>query len=615
MSEAEEGFSGMDSMFSGFVLDPAKCSRLSLIEKRELVHEIAQQSKNAPEILSSFSRRELLEIICAEMGKQRKYSGYTKFRMIEHLLKLVSQNSKRSNPDKSFAFSSAKTQSGLKRKRQEEPLPQLLSDLNQVSPENKEKQVKIQVCQNVACKAALSLNDAFCKRCSCCICHQYDDNKDPSLWLTCGSDSSNENDKCGMSCHLECALKDEKAGITKIDCSTKLDGSFYCVFCGKINGLMRTWKKQLLVAKETRRVDVLCLRISLAHKILLRTEQYKEVQKKVETALCILTSEVGPLNLLCTKMARGIVNRLSCGAEVQKLCASAVEAFDSMFVADHVKKKEPASCQIRFEESSPTSVTIVLEYDDTILKDVSGCRLWHCKSGVNDYPDKPTYIVLRPQKRFLITDLDPSTEYFCKVSLFKSTGVVGVWEAKWITSASSGSFVTAFNIDRKKENTSAAQIHSKVESTNSSNIKSTFSEHPPKLPLSLALADINKSKDKDLSPKSISPSTPGKSDGMCEGPGLGCEKRREESNYEYSVRVVKWLEREGHIDEYFRVKFLTWFSLKATMHERRVVRVFVDAFINDPPSLAGQLTHTFMDEICCEQKQAHGNGLCTRWWH
>ncbi|KAH7567651.1 hypothetical protein JRO89_XS07G0113800 [Xanthoceras sorbifolium] len=615
MSEAEEGFSGMDSMFSGFVLDPAKCSRLSLIEKRELVHEIAQQSKNAPEILSSFSRRELLEIICAEMGKQRKYSGYTKFRMIEHLLKLVSQNSKRSNPDKSFAFSSAKTQSGLKRKRQEEPLPQLLSDLNQVSPENKEKQVKIQVCQNVACKAALSLNDAFCKRCSCCICHQYDDNKDPSLWLTCGSDSSNENDKCGMSCHLECALKDEKAGITKIDCSTKLDGSFYCVFCRKINGLMRTWKKQLLVAKETRRVDVLCLRISLAHKILLRTEQYKEVQKKVETALCILTSEVGPLNLLCTKMARGIVNRLSCGAEVQKLCASAVEAFDSMFVADHVEKKEPASCQIRFEESSPTSVTIVLEYDDTILKDVSGCRLWHCKSGVNDYPDKPTYIVLRPQKRFLITDLDPSTEYFCKVSLFKSTGVVGVWEAKWITSASSGSFVTAFNIDRKKENTSAAQIHSKVESTNSSNIKSTFSEHPPKLPLSLALADINKSKDKDLSPKSISPSTPGKSDGMCEGPGLGCEKRREESNYEYSVRVVKWLEREGHIDEYFRVKFLTWFSLKATMHERRVVRVFVDAFINDPPSLAGQLTHTFMDEICCEQKQAHGNGLCTRWWH
>ena len=30
-------------------------------------------------------------------------------------------------------------------------------------------------------------------------------------------------------------------------------------------------------------------------------------------------------------MARGLVNRLSCGAEVQKLCSSAIEAFDSMF--------------------------------------------------------------------------------------------------------------------------------------------------------------------------------------------------------------------------------------------------------------------------------------------
>lgn len=106
--------------------------------------------------------------------------------------------------------------------------------------------------------------------------------------------------------------------------------------------LNRAWRKQLLVAKETRRVDVLCLRISLAHKILVRTERYKEVHKKVEAALYILTNEVGPLNLLCTKMARGIVNRLSCGAEVQKLCASAVEGFDTLFGVDRVERKEPA---------------------------------------------------------------------------------------------------------------------------------------------------------------------------------------------------------------------------------------------------------------------------------
>lgn len=228
-------------LISGFVLDPAKCSQLNLIEKRELVYEIAKWSKNAPEILSSFTRRELLEIICAEMGMQRKYSGYTKYRMIEHLLKLVSQNSKRNYPDKSIVFSSAETRSSFKRKRQEELIPQTVTNSLQEFPQEsmKDTQVKVKLCQNVACKASLSLNDAFCKRCSCCMCHRYDDNKDPSLWLTCGNDSSNEHGACGLSYHLECVLKNEKASIAKIDSSTKLDGSFYCVSCGKVNGLMR----------------------------------------------------------------------------------------------------------------------------------------------------------------------------------------------------------------------------------------------------------------------------------------------------------------------------------------------------------------------------------------
>lgn len=86
-----------------------------------------------------------------------------------------------------------------------------------------------------------------------------------------------------------------------------------------------------MVAKEARRVDVLCLRVFLSHKILKGTEQYKDLQKTMETAVKRLKNEVGPLDRVCTKMARGIVNRLSCGAEVQKLCTSAVEAFDSMF--------------------------------------------------------------------------------------------------------------------------------------------------------------------------------------------------------------------------------------------------------------------------------------------
>ncbi|WVY91600.1 hypothetical protein V8G54_037114, partial [Vigna mungo] len=76
-----------------FLLDPAKWGVLSLPEKQRLVHEIAQQSKDASTMLQTFTRRELLEIICAELGKERKYTGYTKSQMIEHLLKIISKNS------------------------------------------------------------------------------------------------------------------------------------------------------------------------------------------------------------------------------------------------------------------------------------------------------------------------------------------------------------------------------------------------------------------------------------------------------------------------------------------------------------------------------------------
>ena len=54
--------------------------------------------------------------------------------------------------------------------------------------------------------------------------------------------------------------------------------------------------------------------------------------------------------------------------------------------------------QIQFEESSPTSVVILLGYEGHLLEEFLGCRLWHQKSTMKDYPEKPTDIVLRPEK-------------------------------------------------------------------------------------------------------------------------------------------------------------------------------------------------------------------------
>lgn len=85
--------------------------------------------------------------------------------------------------------------------------PQCLTDLNRAPLEDNEEHMKTLLCQNIACRATITSEDGFCKRCSCCICHCYDDNKDPSLWLTC------DNDMCVLSCHLECASKHERAGI------------------------------------------------------------------------------------------------------------------------------------------------------------------------------------------------------------------------------------------------------------------------------------------------------------------------------------------------------------------------------------------------------------------
>jgi len=77
-------------------------------------------------------------------------------------------------------------------------------------------------------------------------------------------------------------------------------------------------------------VDILCDRLSLSHKILKGTELYKELHNIVNEAVKKLKKELGPLDKVSAGMARGIVNRLACGAEVQKLCASAVKALDAM---------------------------------------------------------------------------------------------------------------------------------------------------------------------------------------------------------------------------------------------------------------------------------------------
>ncbi|XP_057979846.1 VIN3-like protein 2 isoform X3 [Malania oleifera] len=733
----------MDSSFDGIVFDPSKCSKLTMEEKRELVYELSQLSHGAPEMLQSWSRQEILQILCAEMGKERKYTGLTKSKIIENLLKIVSEKKSlehRAAADLEIQLSPA-SQKAAKRQRKTDHPSRLPVAVNNLSISSGIGDLANAVyCKNSACKANLMREDAFCKRCSCCICYRYDDNKDPSLWLICSSEPPFQGDSCGMSCHLECALQHERSGISKNGQHSGLDGGFYCVSCGKVNDLLGCWKKQLVVAKDTRRVDILCYRVSLSQKLLNGTKKYQKLYDIVDEAVNKLELEVGPLSGLPLKMGRGIVNRLSSGPEVQKLCALAVGSLDVM-LSSAVPYAFPnpmtqgtillAPSTIRFDGVSATSVTVVLGSEDPSSEDIVVYNLWHRKAREMDYPAGQTCTLRSPNARFVVSGLSPATEYIFKVISFNGKRESGMCEARCSTIGAGGEVQKSSIVERSQSpatNCSSMSNPSSVEdetnnvtpyndrnetrednyfnycenadkivSANISNdtIKYTNVDQEGAQADSVSVLceergagmvvsapssgvlkfeklqsqEVQVVEETSIDNRSSSPAftglecvpyvasseaglpvTPCKLDIFKDGVGRngrpkpsgtgkdvdmggepqagssskkrGGERQDEHArndnsdrDFEYCVKIIRWLECEGHIEKNFRQKFLTWYSLRATPQEVRIVKVFVDTFIDDPASLAGQLFDTFSDSISSKRLSAVPAGFCMKLWH
>lgn len=102
---------------------------------------------------------------------------------------------------------------------------------------------------------------------------------------------------------------------------------------------------------------------------------------------------------------------------------------------------------------------------------------------------------------------------------------------------------------------------------------------------------------------------------LINGSPLGPRKKGPGSldeNFEYCVKIIRWLECQGYIKQEFRLKLLTWFSLRSTEQERRVVNTFIQTLIDDPSSLAEQLVHSFADIINNKRPR---NGFCSKLWH
>lgn len=748
----------------GITYDPAKCRLMSVDEKRKLVFDLSKCPESASDKLQSWSRRDIVEILCADLGRERKYTGLSKQRMLDYLFRVVTGKSsapvvhvqeKEPPPDPNTSnHQYPVNQYPAKRQRKSDNPSRLpIVACNPVTADVSVPPSNARFCQNLACRAILSLEDKFCRRCSCCICFKYDDNKDPSLWLFCSSEQLLQKDSCGFSCHLECALKDGRTGIVQSGQCKKLDGGYYCTRCWKQNDLLGSWKKQLVIAKDARRLDVLWHRIFLSHRILFTTEKYLVLHEIVDTAMKKLETEVGPVPA-DGNIGRVIVSRLTCGPEVQKLCARALDVMESLFSVrsptnSQLQRSSMISSNlIKFEPVTQTSITVVFDFDQcpTLAQGVTGFNIWHRVAAVPFFSSNPTGFVIAPSKTFVVTGLAPGTTYIFKVAAFSSSKEFASWEVRTKTSCQKeddqkGLMLGGAGVDQNNgcaKTNSGGQSDRSSEGVDSNNNTTVYAdlnkspesdfeycENPEILNSDKASLRLNESTDNlqtaqmatrvtevieleeapglsasvlDEEPNStvqtallressnsleqnprtevpgsqdasnvpagnelvtapprysgsMPPTAPrvmetgkeigGGSFNLKSGdnvrqngsskperePGNSSNKRSgkfedishkdgcAEASYEFCVKVIRWLETEGYIETNFRVKFLTWYSLRATPHDRKIVSVYVSTLMSDPVSLSGQLSDTFSDAIYSKRPPSVPSGFCMDLWH
>ncbi|KAM7280105.1 hypothetical protein ACFE04_007239 [Oxalis oulophora] len=381
-------------------------------------------------------------------------------------------------------------------------------------------------------------------------------------------------------------------------------------------------------------------RIYLSYSRLLHgSSRFKELYEIVKDAKSKLEIDVGPVNGVSTKMARGIVSRLSVVADVQKLCALGIEKADERLTSiSHLSK-----------ESS---------------KDIKGYKLWYCKSREKMHTKEPVCIFSRTQRRILISNLQPCTEYTFRIISCTDAGNLGHSEAKCFTKSVEILHKNPDSVVHKKDNkndkslvegNSTSKNDPSMPAGKSSGFKvrelgkilrfawqqeegcsdfekcceiskeikpeSTGDDRITSVPRRL---DLNVASVPDLNEELVPPfessgdeengtqtwargqKRSGSSNEELHDSGStlvnGSPFRTDSSgcldeNFEYCVKIVRWLECEGHLNHEFRLKLLTWFSLRSTEQEKRVVNAFVHTLIDDPSSLAGQLVDSFSDII------------------
>lgn len=619
----------------------------------------SDDASRSPELLQDFLKSGPRRELQSYFDKEKKHSTSSKSKMTEHP---KTKKSFKNQESKIVSCSPNKQSSSRKQHRKGENPIRLLPATEHSSDFGCSNSW---ICKNSACRASLSTDDTFCKRCSCCICHLFDDNKDPSLWLTCTSEPD-QGYSCGLSCHIECAFQRKKVGVVDLGQLMQLDGSYCCASCGKVSGILGVWKKQLLIAKEARRVDVLCFRILMSYRLLDGTSRFKEMHEIVKDAKAKLESEVGPIDGDSAKLARGIVSRLSIAGDMQKLCSLAIEKANewltSISNANSNGREDslPAACKFLFEEVSSSSVVIVLiELSTTSSDTIKGYKLWYCKSRDETHPKEPICVFPRDQRRILISNLQPCTEYTFRIVSYTECGDLGHSEAKCFTKSVEiihKNLNSEISMNVKKEKSLVEGSCSGVKEQAGFKVRDlgkvlhlAWAQEQGSFEglccaevakckavtvegRGLDLPDLNEevappfdfARDEDSREVSVESrgkkrAAPTEETQDCDSTLINASPLRIynkagslDENFEYCVKIIRWLECEGHIQPDFRMKLLTWFSLRSTDQERRVINTYIQTLIDDPKSLAAQLVDSFSDIVSSKRAR---NGFCSKLWH
>uniref|UniRef100_A0A803Q9Q0 Fibronectin type-III domain-containing protein n=1 Tax=Cannabis sativa TaxID=3483 RepID=A0A803Q9Q0_CANSA len=583
----------------GISLDPSKGGKMSMEKKRELVYEISNWSEGWPELLQSWSRQEILQILCVEMGKERKYTGLTKLKIIEHLLKIVSEKksggSEGVTTDLDSQASPMSGQRAAKRQRKTEQPSRLATAAASVSTNNGIIDLTSNViyCKNSACRATLNREgtEKYQKL------YELVDEASKKLQAEVGPlDGLPVKMGRGIVNRLSSGPEVQKLCSSAVELLDSMNSN---VTSDPLPNPIKQDKKpigpNMIKFEDTRATS---LTIFLQSQNILSDDNvlYSLWHCKVDD----INYPKEPTCKLLAPNTRFVVRDLTPATEY---CFKVVshdgtkELGTSIVRFSTSNADELTNCHVPERSQSPATNCSSLSNPSSVEDETNNVAL---SSEQADTRQENYLSYCKDNEKVASGSLSNGTITFNSTGEGENKGnqvslldgncsIRSNWNGvvPFAGSSDAGLPITPCKIEILKEGL-GRNVRSK---SSSKDLENAAGKGEPQ--------DGSTSKKRNAE----------RPDEECAGNGLS------DRDFEYYVKVIRWLECEGHIEKNFRQKFLTWYSLRASSQELRIVKVFIDTFIEEPASLAEQLVDTFTECISSKRSSVVPSGFCMKLWH